>query len=131
MTEKMRWQPKDQNAEGGAQDHAIKTTTAARVNLDAEDPLGTHAVMKIADETSETMTMSHAQDEDVVVAIEMSPTGTIHDESVVMSRLGSKPSNCSSKPISRIIKTRKAVGVADAAADAGDNHLMWSAGGFR
>lgn len=128
---KMRWQPKDQNAGGGVQDHAIKMTTAARVNLDAEDPLGTHVVMKIADETSETMTMSHAQEEDVVVAIEMSPTKTIHDESAVMSRLGSKPSNCWSKPISRIIKTRKAVGVADAAADAGDNHLMWSAGGFR
>ena len=131
MTAKMRWQPKDQNAGGGAQDHAIKTTTAARVNPDAEDPLGTHAVMKIAGKTTETMTMSHAQDGDAVVAIARSPTETIHDGSAVMFQLGWKPSNYSSMPILRIIKTPKVVVVAAAAADADDNHLMWSAGGFR
>ena len=134
MITRMRWRPKNRDAEGVAHVLAIKKTIAVHVNPAAEDPQGIRVAMKIAGETTEmteTTTMCHAQDGDAVVAIARSPTGTIHAENAAMCRLGWKPSNYSSMPTSRTIRTPKAVAVVAEVADEGDNHLMWSAGGFR
>ena len=131
MPTKTMWQRMNRDAEGVAHVHAIKTTIAAHVNPAAEDPQGMLVAMKIAGEMTETMTMSHAQDGDAVVAIAMSPTGTIHAENAAMCQLGWKPSNYSSMPTSRTTRTPKAVVVVAEAADEGDNHLLLSAGGFR
>jgi hypothetical protein len=109
----------------------VITTTTVHAIPDGQDPPEIRVARKIAGETTEMMTMSHVQDGDAVVAIAMSPTGTIHAENAAMCQLGLKPSNYSSMPTSRTIRTPKAVAVVAEVADEGDNHLMWSAGGFR